>query len=342
VKPKLILTALAILAVLSILAGVAIGPVYIAPSQIWTLLWRGPRPGSTPQLGLDDKLAALIIRQIRLPRVLLGFLVGLSLSLSGSVMQGLFRNPLASPYVLGVASGASAGAAAVIALGFSGPVALPLGAFLGGALAVAIVCRLARVEGGRSSDFGLILGGVALGAAFSAITSFLTFLTAGDRRLSEILFWTMGGLGRASWPYLWVMFPIAFFGALFLWAGARELNALALGEEGAFHLGIDPERLKKALLAVATLLTSTAVAFAGTIGFVGLITPHVMRLLLGPDHRTLLPATALAGGVFLVWADAAARTVMRPAELPLGIITALIGAPFFLYLLRTRPGGKMG
>jgi len=268
----------------------------------------------------------LIIRQIRLPRVLLGFLVGLSLSLSGSVMQGLFRNPLASPYVLGVASGASAGAAAVIALGFSGPVALPLGAFLGGALAVVIVCRLARVEGGRSSDFGLILGGVALGAVFSAGTSFLIFLTAGDRRLSEILFWTMGGLGRASWRYLWVMFPIAFFGALFLWAAARELNALALGEEAAFHLGIDPERLKKAVLAAATLL----------------ITPHVMRLLLGPDHRALLPATALAGGIFLVWADAAARTVMRPTELPLGIITALIGAPFFLYLLRTRPGGKMG
>jgi len=190
VRSKLILIALVILAVLSILAGVAIGPVYISPSQIWTLLWRepGPRPGSAPQLGLDDKLAALIIRQIRLPRVLLGFLVGLSLSLSGSVMQGLFRNPLASPYVLGVASGASAGAAAVIALGFSGPVALPLGAFLGGALAVAIVCRLARVEGGRSSDFGLILGGVALGAVFSAGTSFLIFLTAGDRRLSEILF----------------------------------------------------------------------------------------------------------------------------------------------------------
>ncbi len=319
------------LAGFTLIGAVAVGPVSFPMGESLALLFHR-----------DPGLHSLIIHQIRLPRVLLGFLVGLSLALSGGAMQGLFRNPLASPYVLGVASGSSAGAAAVIALGLRGPLALPLGAFLGGSLAVVLVYRLAQTKAGRSSGFGLILAGVALGAAFAAVTSFLIFLTAGDRRLSEILFWTMGGLGRANWRYVWALLPVVILGIIFLQASARELNALALGEEGAQHLGIEPERLKKILLGVTTLLTSTAVAFAGTIGFVGLITPHVMRLLLGPDHRALLPATALAGGIFLVWADAAARTVMRPAELPLGIITALIGAPFFLYLLRTRTGGEMG
>jgi iron complex transport system permease protein len=333
VNRRLIFAIFAGLTVFSLIAGVAIGSVNIPLGESLRLIFA---PNSGPELH------GLIIHQLRLPRVLLGFLVGLSLALAGGVMQGLFRNPLASPYVLGIASGASTGAAATIALGFRGPLALPLGAFLGGALAVSLVYRLARTRAGRSSTLGLILAGVALGALFSAITSFLLFTTAGDRRLSEILFWTMGGLGRVNWSYLWAMLPVAILGASFLQIAARELNALALGEEGARHLGIEPERFKKVLLLVTTLLTSTAVAFAGTIGFVGLVTPHVIRLILGPDHRALLPASALAGGIFLIWADAAARTVMRPAELPLGIITALIGAPFFLYLLRTRAGGEMG
>lgn len=329
----LLFVALAALAAFSLIAAATIGPVSIPLRESLHLLFHSDS---------SSKLHGQIIHQIRLPRVLLGFLVGLSLALSGGAMQGLFRNPLASPYILGIAGGASAGAAAAIALGLRGPLALPLGAFLGGSLAVILVYRLAQTKAGRSSGFGLILAGVALGAAFAAITSFLLFITAGDRRLSEILFWTMGGLGRANWRYLWALLPVVALGTLFLQIVARDLNALSLGEEGAQHLGIEPERLKKILLGVTTILTSTAVAFAGTIGFVGLITPHVMRLLLGPDHRSLLPATAISGGIFLVWADAAARTVMRPAELPVGIITALIGAPFFLYLLRTRTGGEMG
>jgi len=332
VNRKLFFTILAALAAATLIGAVAVGPVSIPLEESLRLLFHPD----------GSSLHGLIIHQLRLPRVILGFLVGLSLALSGGVMQGLFRNPLASPYVLGIASGASSGAAAVIALGFRSPLALPLGAFLGGSLAVVLVYRLARTRAGRGSGYGLILAGVALGAAFAAVTSFLIFLTAGDRRLSEILFWTMGGLGRANWRYIWALLPVASLGALLLQATARELNALALGEEGAQHLGIAPEQLKRLLLLITTLLTSTAVAFAGTIGFVGLITPHAVRLILGPDHRVLLPATALVGGIFLVWADAAARTVMRPAELPLGIITALIGAPFFLYLLRTRRGGEMG
>jgi len=330
VKPQFVFLALGALALGSLVAGVMIGPVFVPWREALAAVF-----GHRPPTG-GEAFHGVIVRQVRLPRVLLGFFVGFSLSLSGGVMQGLFRNPLASPYVLGVASGATAGAAGVIALGFGGPVALPLGAFLGGALVVALVYRISRTRTGQTSPLGLILAGVALGTLFTALTSFLLFVTAGDRRLSEILFWTMGGLSRASWRYLWAMLPVAGAGALLVQLTARELNALALGDEGAFHLGVPPERLRKLLLGIGTLLASTAVACSGTIGFVGLVTPHVMRLLLGPDHRVLLPATALAGGVFLVWADALARVAMQPAELPLGIVTAFFGVPFFLYLLRTR------
>ncbi len=325
----LIFVILAGLALASLLGATAVGAVTIPLGKSLALIFRP-----------DGSLQSAIVREIRLPRALLGFAIGLALALAGATLQGLFRNPLADPYILGIAGGATTGAAIVISLGWSGPLTLPLGAFLGGLLAASLVYRLAKRARG-TSPFSLILAGVALGAAFASITSFIIFLTAGDRRLSEILFWAMGSLGRASWSYLWALLPVAFLGMIVLLLRARELNALALGEEGAQHLGLEPERFKRVLLAVTTLLTSTAVAFAGTIGFVGLITPHIVRLILGPDHRFLLPASALAGGIFLIWADAAARTVLRPAELPLGIITALVGAPFFLYLLRTRPGGEM-
>ncbi|MCK4246330.1 iron chelate uptake ABC transporter family permease subunit, partial [Candidatus Bipolaricaulota bacterium] len=202
--------------------------------------------------------------------------------------------------------------------------------------AVGIVYQLARQRDRRTSVYTLILAGVAVGALFSAITSFLIFLSAGTDRMTDVVFWTMGGLGRANWTYLCVLAPIVAVGSLLLIAFSRDLNALAMGEEGAFHLGINPEKSKRLMLGVATLVTSSAVGFAGTIGFVGLIIPHIMRLIMGPDHRFLLPATAIAGAIFLVWADMVARTVVQPAELPVGIITAFLGAPFFLYLLKTR------
>lgn len=346
-KSRSVLIGLALLAGASLLGGVTIGPVYIPPGVSLSLVWGWgavqPQSGLEPDIdpnasahaGIDPELARLIVHGVRLPRVLLGFFVGAALALCGGVMQGLFRNPLASPYLLGVASGASVGAALVIALGWQGPVALPGGAFLGGALAVALVYRLSQ-RSGRTSPLSLILAGIALGAIFSAFTSLLIFLSAGDRRLSEIVFWLMGSLARARWPYLWVMAPLVALGSVAIFAFSRELNALALGEEGARHLGLEPEHLKRLLLGLCTLLVGAAVAFAGTIGFVGLIIPHLVRLLLGPDHRALLPAAALSGGVLLVWADALARVALRPTELPVGIITALMGAPFFLYLLRAR------
>lgn len=322
---------LLVLAVLTFFAGIVIGPVHIPISDAFSYLTgRGISAGGSPSVFY------VIISQIRLPRVLLGLLVGCALAISGGTMQGLFRNPLASPYVLGIASGASTGAALVILMNLHGVFFLPLGAFVGGSLAAGIVYRLAQERGKKTSVYTLILAGVAVGALFSAVTSFIIFLSSGTERMTDLIFWIMGGLVRANWTYVYVLFPIVTFGSLVLIAFSRDLNALAMGEEGAFHLGINPETSKRVMLSVATLLTSSVVAFAGTIGFVGLIIPHIMRLIMGPDHRFLLPATAIAGAIFLVWADMVARTVVRPAELPVGIITAFLGAPFFLYLLKTK------
>ena len=314
----------------SLLAGVVIGSVRIPISETLSCLIgrEASRDGS-------PSVYHLIISQIRLPRVLLGLLVGCALAISGATMQGLFRNPLASPYVLGVASGASFGASLVILLNLRGVIFLPLGAFFGSLLAVGGVYWLAQ-ERGKTSVYTLILAGVAIGALFSALTSFTIFLQSGSRRVTDVIFWLMGGLGRANWTYVYALLPIALLGSITLIAFSRDLNALSIGEEGAFHLGINPEMSKRIMLGVATLLTSSAVAFAGTIGFVGLIVPHIMRLIIGPDHRFLLPATAIAGAIFLVWADIAARTVASPAEMPVGIITAFLGAPFFLYLLKKK------
>ncbi len=313
----------------TLLAGVAIGAVAIPISDVLSMFLgvHGQAVNATDRL---------IVTQIRLPRVLLGFLVGAALAASGAAMQGLFRNPLASPYVLGIASGASTGATLAILFGARSACLLPLGAFFGGALAVSIVYGLARGRDRRTSIFTLILAGVAVGALFSAVTSFLIFLSSRGERLSDVLFWIMGGLGRATWLSSAILAPIAALGIAAVVFFSRDLNALATGEEGAFHLGVNPEVLSRSLLATTTLLTSAAVAFAGTIGFVGLIVPHVIRLIVGPDHRVLVPVSAVVGGCFLVWSDVAARTVVAPAELPVGVITAFLGAPFFLYLLRTR------
>lgn len=321
--------ALAVLTAGSVLAGVALGPVSIPVGRIAAWL-----------LGNQtDSLSAIqevILWQIRLPRVLLGLLVGGGLAVSGVAMQGLFRNPLASPYIVGVASGASTGAALTILLAAKIAMLLPLGAFIGAAIAVLIVYSLARPGGHKSSMLTLILAGVAVGSFFSAITSFLIFLSSKGEKLSDVLFWIMGGLGRADWASLAILAPVVVVCITAILFFARDLNALALGEETAQHIGVNPEKLYGWLLFLTTLLAATSVALAGTIGFVGLAIPHIMRLLVGPDHRRLIPASALAGGCFLVWSDLLARTAFSPAELPVGVITAFFGAPFFLYLLKAK------
>jgi iron complex transport system permease protein len=317
---------LVLVSVGSIFGAILLGPAEIGPRDLFRALFH-PDEVSRAQ--------RLILWEMRLPRAALAFAVGAALSLSGGVMQGIFHNPLASPYVLGVAGGAAAGAAAVIASGIGETIPVPLGAFLGALGAVAMVYQLGKR--GRAG-MSLILAGVAVGSLLSAVTSFILFVSAGDRRLAEIIFWTMGSFVRANWSRVWLLGAAVGPSLVLLWGLGRRINALALGDEGARYLGVDPVRLRRLLLGVTTLLTGASVSVSGTVGFVGLVAPHLVRLLLGPDHRGLLPAAALCGGILLVWADALARTVLAPAELPVGVITAFIGVPFFLWLLWRRSG----
>lgn len=336
-KPKATFFVLFLLLFFALLAGVAIGPVRIPFGRSLLIL-----TNELPWLdfsGLSGNFRTIVFG-LRLPRVLTGLLVGGSLALSGTVMQGIFRNPLATPYILGVASGGSAGAATVVVLGFTSNYALPLGALIGALTAVTIVYRISWSRG-SSSSYTLILAGVALSSLFSAITTALIFI-AGPYEQHRVLFWMMGGLWRSSWTLFKILLPIVTLGAGIIFAWSRDLNALALGESAAAHLGVKPETVKKSLLGLATTITAVSVSAAGSIGFVGLVIPHIMRMILGPDHRILLPAAALGGGVFLIYTDVMAKTIMQPVEMPVGVITAFFGAPFFLYLLRRKiVGGRM-
>ncbi len=286
-------------------------------------------------LGLDALSSGhhTILLDVRLPRMVLAALVGASLATSGCAMQAIFRNPLATPYVLGIASGASVGASISFLMGLAA-FWVPINAFALGLGAAFLVYGLARVQGRVAGD-RLLLAGVAMGLFFSALLSVAQYL-AGERELRQIVFWLMGGLWNASWERMaYGLVPMAL-GVAGLLSQARVLNLLLLGEEQALDAGLDVEPTRRRIVVFATLAAAGAVSLTGVIGFVGLIVPHALRFLTGPDHRTLLPASALGGAVFLLWADLAARTVIAPAELPVGILTGLCGAPFFLVLLRLR------
>ncbi len=278
-----------------------------------------------------------IILDIRLPRILLAGLVGAALAVAGATYQGLFRNPLADPYLIGVAQGAGLGATIAFLIPFTiqwvsfGVVSLF--AFVGGLSAVAVVYSLARV-GKTLPATTLILAGVALGAFLSAITCYL--LTICGEELHGILFWLLGGLSLTKWTEVWTVVPCVLAGIAVIFLHARPLNVMQLDEEQAQQLGINVERVKLILLGAATLITSAAVCFTGLIGFVGIIVPHAVRLIWGPDHRFLLPLSTLVGGIFLILADTLAHTLLAPEEIPVGVITAFCGAPFFLYLLRKK------
>ena len=259
--------------------------------------------------------------------------MGGALALSGAAYQGIFRNPLAEPYLLGVASGAGLGAALGIVFAGSLGYGVPLLSFVGALLSVFAVVALAR-RGGGLPVVSLILAGVVMGSLASAATSFVMLLD--QEKAAAVLAWLLGSFALSSWSKLTLLAPIVFVTALVLWASSRALNLLQLGDEQAAQLGLNVEVVKLALIAVSTLSTAVAVSLAGIIGFVGLMVPHAVRLLLGPDHRTLLPMSMILGGLFMVLADLAARTLISPAELPVGIITALTGAPFFLWLLRRQ------
>jgi iron complex transport system permease protein len=287
----------------------------------------------------------IIIYDIRLPRVVMGVLVGAALAVSGAVMQGLFRNPLADPAIVGVAAGASLGAVSIIVLGATvlapvtlalGIYALPLAAFAGG-LAVTLVLYRIATRRGQTSIATMLLAGIALGAMATAVTGFLIFI-ADDRQLRDLTFWSLGSLAGATWTKVLASGPIivlALATAPFL---ARGLNAIALGEATAFHLGIPVQRLKHVAIVAVSAATGAAVAVSGGIAFVGIVVPHLLRLLIGPDNRYLIPASALLGACILLIADAISRTIVAPAELPIGIITAAAGGPVFLWILLRKRG----
>lgn len=314
-------------------AGIALGSVSIPTTEILKIL---VSPFSRLRASPPDTLATIILR-LRLPRALAAMLVGAALSLSGCTMQGLFKNPLADPFVIGVSSGASVGAATAMLLGLAwtkaGAFAIPLAAFAGGAGSLLLVYSLAAT-GGRRSILSLLLAGTAVSTFLGAVVALLTYLSG--EQLPQVVFWMMGGFSGRTWQHVLSMLPwLLLGGGVILWH-ARDLDALALGEEQAHYLGVEVEKVKGRLLWASALLASAAVSISGLIGFVGLVVPHALRLIGGPGHRWLLPAAALAGAVFLVVADLLARIVLAPAELPVGLVTALVGGPFFLYLLKKR------
>lgn len=321
---------LTLLLLFSMALAISIGAADIGLLDAWAVIIKPVIPLET------DTVTEAIIREIRLPRVVLAAVVGAALATAGAVFQGLLRNPLADPYILGVSSGAAVGAAVAIFTGWGaawlGRWTVPLWAFVLAALALFCVLSLARV-GGSMQRNTLILSGVVVQAFFGAILTYV-IATVSAQEMQRIQYWLMGSVALRDWGHAMVVVPFLAGGLLLSWLLARALNLLALGERSAAHVGLPVERVRLLLLVTATLMTAAAVAVSGTIGFVGLIIPHFMRMLTGPDHRVLLPVSALGGAVFLVWADTGARMVMDPRELPIGVITAFIGAPFFAWLLR--------
>lgn len=319
--------------VIACFVSIAVGAFSIPVGDILTALF---------DRGHGDRLAESVLWDIRLPRVALGVVVGASLAAAGALMQGSFANPLAEPGVVGVSSGAALGAVVQIALGFTlaGTWSLAAFAFLGGLATVTLVYLSARSEG-RTEVITLVLSGVAINAFAGALIGLLTYV-ASDAQLRSITFWSLGSLAQATWPKVGVVAPLALIGLAGAMTQARRLDLLALGERSARNLGVDVERLRIITLAVVALLTAASVAVSGIILFVGLVVPHLVRMIAGPSHRLLLPASALAGATVLVVADVVARTLVAPAELPLGVLTALIGSPFFFVLLRRTRASQGG
>ncbi|MEM1041055.1 MAG: iron ABC transporter permease [Bacteroidota bacterium] len=334
-RARLVLGSLGLALAGAMLFSVGVGAVAIEPTQVIAIL--------AASVGLETPWAyeaqqALVLTGIRLPRVLLGALVGAALSVSGALMQGLFRNPLADPSLIGVSSGAALGAATMIVLGGTllggvllGALGIAVAAFGGGLVVTVIVYRIAT-RGRRTSVATMLLAGIALNALCGAGTGALVLLS-NDGQLRDLTFWTLGSLGGATWGTLAVVAPLAGIALAATPRLARALNALLLGESEARHLGINTERVKRTVIALSALAVGAVTAVSGLIGFVGLVVPHLIRLAFGPDHRLLLPASALLGATLLVATDLFARILIAPAEIPIGILTALGGAPFFLALL---------
>ena len=336
------LAGLSLALILCFILSIGWGAIAIPPLKVAAILLEAVGIPTGTEIALRDQSVVLAIR---LPRALLGLAVGGGLAIAGAAMQGLFRNPLADPGLIGVSTGAALGAVAVIVLGGAlvggldpalRPFFLPLAAFAGGLLVTLIVQRIATQDG--VIDIAtMLLAGIAINALAGALLGIFTFIS-NDQQLRELTFWMMGSLAAITWTSLLPAIGMILLPALLLPRLARALNAMLLGEAEAHYLGFDVDRTKRMIIILTALITGAGVAVSGVIGFVGLVTPHLVRLAIGPDHRYLLPASALLGGCLLLLADMAARTVVLPAELPIGIVTACFGGPFFLWLLARRRG----
>jgi len=325
-RRRVVLVALVVALGAAMAAGVAFGAVSIPLGRIIGAIGRAFTGGG----GITDA----VVMDLRLPRVVMAALVGASLATAGVIYQALFRNALADPYILGISSGAGLGATLALVVGGTTVVGrivgVPAGAFVGALLTMFLVVRLAS-RGGRLDATSLLLAGVAMSYTLAALSSFV--MVFARESMQAVVFWMMGGLQGASWPYVAVLGTMFVAGSVIPFRYSRHLDLMLLGDERAGQLGVDVERFKIVALCCASLVVAGAVSVSGLIGFVGLMTPHMARLVLGPDHRLLLPASAIAGAIVMVLSDLVARVVLAPVELPVGIVTALAGGPFFIWLL---------
>ena len=330
------------LLVVSVILGIGLGPVSIRFSDVYRVMFHrlsGIFTGQTAPLESIRESTQNIVWFLRAPRVLLGALIGAALTLSGVGMQAFTKNPLAEPYVLGISSGASLGAVLAMLLGVSVPVlgklSVSMGAFAGALVSILLVYLLAKSRG-SVTPIRLILVGVAVSAMFQAFTNYIVYTAPDDAAVREATFWMLGGLGSAEWedlPLLLCLVPPAF---LLMLALSKSLNAMMMGDSSAITLGVNLNVVRNLLIVIPALLTASSVAVSGCIGFVGLVIPHLVRSVVGPDHRKLIPISMLTGAIFLIWVDVGARMIKPPAELPIGILTAFLGAPLFLWMIRVR------
>lgn len=336
---KLVLPILCILLLLSVPFAAAFGSVKITAAEISRII-----AGAIFKIPVDSDVKWDIIWLLRLPRIVLAACIGAGLSVCGAVMQAIVKNPLADPYILGVSSGASLGATLAIMLGIGtvfGDNFIGVTAAVGAFAASLGVMILANIKG-RASSMQLLLSGMALSALCSSFTGFIVFLAHNKDGIQTITYWLMGSLGHASWDSLLVLFPVVCAGIIFFCTQSRILNLMLLGDETAITLGTDLHKYRHLYLMIASLIVGFAVYSSGMIGFIGLVIPHICRMLMGTDHRLLLPAAALAGAVFMIWADVLCRVIINGSELPIGILIALLGAPCFVYLMQKRTYGFGG
>lgn len=324
-----------VLLLVAMLAGTLIGPAGLTPGGV-ILELIGRLPGVDVDSGFTQR-QQVILWEIRIPRVVLGGIVGATLAIAGATYQGVFRNPLADPYLLGVSSGAGLGATLAIVIGGAmGSGLVPPAAFAGGMIAVLATYALGRSVGGGRTEVVIILAGVAVAAFASAIQTF--FMQRHDDTLRQVYSWMLGRLTTSGWSEVTTVLPYVLVSVAVIALFRRTLDVMAVGDAEASTLGIAPARVRLVLITVATLGTAAVVSVSGLIGFVGIVIPHTVRMIIGPGHRLLLPTSLLVGAAFLILADVVARTAMSPAELPIGVVTAAIGAPFFLFVLRRSRG----